>query len=296
MIRKILGYFLFITQMQLILLCFAIYAADETETRLKKSDLQATDRAGRGDTCVDCHLKLKGVLRSVVLVWERSVHAKKGEKCHLCHGGNPASADKKLAKSKEYGYIGRPKVEEITSLCGRSECHSEAFYQFVKSPHYQTAEGSGKLNCASCHGDHDVQMSSANIMTEKTCSDCHSVDYSKEIIDTVFRMESRLDDIQEKLDFLESKNTDIEILKKRHFKTRSIFHQLVHVFSPRDMDFTKSILDLEVDSLKSTLTKKIALVERLTLLYYLTIINVIIIAGGFSIYFLVGYFRRKEHS
>ncbi|MDY6935391.1 MAG: multiheme c-type cytochrome [Spirochaetota bacterium] len=269
-----------------------IFAFNTYAKNGEKEDSQAV--GDESNSCIDCHIKLKGKLRSVVLEWQRSVHAKKGNKCHICHGGNPNSSDKKLSKARDYDFIGRPKKDEIINFCGRSECHSKAFYQFKKSPHYQSVIDSGDPNCTSCHGKHNIQKSSIHIISDKTCSGCHSVEYSREIIDSIFKIENDINDIQKKIDYLASENTDVKELTNLHWMAIHLFHQLVHVFSRDEMEFTKKILDLEVQSLKSALDTKIALVKRLKLLYNLTIINIIIISVGFIIYILWGNVRRRR--
>ena len=278
--------------MQFLLFFTYLHAKDKTESN-KKEDLHVTTSKD-SNSCIECHKKQKGKLRSVVFEWELSVHAKKGNKCNICHGGNPNVLDGALSKSTQYHFIGKPKKKEISDFCGRRDCHSRAFYQFKKSPHYTSVMESGEPNCASCHGRHNIQQSSVHIMSDETCSNCHSVEYSREIIDKVFTIERNIEEIHESLDYLKRENADIENLDNVLLTIDQTFHELVHIFSRQEMEFTKKILDSEIQSLKSAVMTKIALVRRLTLLYNLTIFIIIAIASGFLVYNIWIYSRRGK--
>ncbi|MBI4368226.1 MAG: hypothetical protein HY588_02420, partial [Candidatus Omnitrophica bacterium] len=69
-----------------------------------------------GNSCVSCHSD----------IWEEvsaSIHSQQGVFCQDCHGGNPAIADKDLAKAAGTGYIGIPDKAQIAKTCG--ECHAD---------------------------------------------------------------------------------------------------------------------------------------------------------------------------
>lgn len=285
---RIFKYLLFLFLIQVLLFGQDSYTQEIND--LEKDSI----RKKKGNSCVECHKGLKGNLRDVFLEWEKSIHAQKGNKCNICHGGNPNVFDKRKAKDKEYNFIGIPKKKEIDDYCGRLECHSIALFQLKKSPHYKSVLETGEPNCTSCHGKHNIQRSSINIMSDKTCSGCHSVEYSREIIKMVFSIEKDFDNIKKSIDYLLEKNADVWEISSNFSETKHLFHQLVHIFSREEMQFTTRIIDLEIGALKDDLKDKIAMIKRVNLLYVLTIINIIAIISGFFLYNLWSYIRKKK--
>ncbi|MDY6967519.1 MAG: multiheme c-type cytochrome [Spirochaetota bacterium] len=281
--KKRNNFFLVLTFIIMLLYWGAVYAKNSTSIREKE-----------GNSCIQCHIKLQGKLYSVVIEWEKSVHASKGNKCNICHGGNPNIYNAKGSKNKKYDFIGRPKNDRITNFCGRGKCHSKALFQFKKSPHFQSVMESGEPNCTSCHGKHNIQKSSIHIMSDETCSDCHTYQYSREILETVFAIEKDIDNIAQSLDYLKSKNAEVEDLYDLLKMNKHLFHQLVHVFSREDMEFTHKILNLEIASLKTALTTKIALVKRMELLYTLNIITASVLVPISIIFTIIVFVRRKK--
>ncbi|MBI3126467.1 MAG: cytochrome c3 family protein [Candidatus Tectomicrobia bacterium] len=154
----------------------------------------AAPAAPRVDTCVQCHRALPAKLGAPAAAMANDIHAQKGLSCVNCHGGDPASFDIKIAKSKEKGYIGRPKPAQIPALCDK--CHGDLAFMRRFNPSiavdqfkaYQTsvhgkrlAQGDVKVaTCASCHGAHGILPAAhANSSVyapsvAKTCARCHS--------------------------------------------------------------------------------------------------------------------------
>ncbi len=244
--------------------------------------------------CYECHKGLKGKFKSVCPDWEKSVHSKKGTKCNICHGGNSSIFDAKRAKGKMYNFVGRPKKHQISKICGRIECHSGALAQFKSSPHYKSVQESGEPNCTSCHGFHDIQKTTINIMSEKACTGCHSSEYSKEIINSVLTIEKDLDNLQKSLDYLlEKEAAEVAEISLKVAETKLLFHQFVHTFSKDLMAFSEKIINLEIVALQDDLDKKTAVLKRIDLWYILTVLNIVIILSGFSIYFYWRLYRKK---
>ena len=59
------------------------------------------------------------------------------------------------------------------------------------------------------------------------------------------------------------------------------------------MEHTKKVIELQIATLTQDVRDKKAMVKRLALLYNLTIFNIVAIMGGFMVYYLVFYIRRK---
>ncbi len=231
--------------------------------------------------CIQCHLTLNGKPRSVVLEWENSIHAKKNLECDGCHGGNHTVNDVKQAKDKKTGFIGKPVKKDIPQFCGRAECHGEALTQFKRGPHYDSVLKIGSPNCVDCHGDHNVQRSTYYIISDKTCSSCHSVEYSRELVSSMIDIEKNIEEIENSLEYLNQRNVESKDSMVRYLELKRYFHQLVHVFSKQEIDFTKKLIEVEIEYLDKQLTNRIATIKRLDLIY--------IITSGFSIAIIIAF-------
>lgn len=259
-----------------------------------RGDEKSPAAAVAANSCIECHRKLQGGLSSAVIEWQGSVHAKKGQSCTVCHGGDPNAPDKKLAKSKTAGYLGKPNGKKIDELCGRGECHQTATREFRKSPHFGSMKKTGKPGCADCHGSHNIQRSSINIISDKTCSDCHSVEYSREVISLIFSLEKSINSLDKSIEIMEEKSADVADVKDGLQRTKHLYHQMVHVFSREDMQFTKKILELELKSLTNTVELKLSTMERLDFIYISTVIFCLLVTVGIAAYTIWMYSQRKK--
>jgi len=244
--------------------------------------------------CIECHSGLAGRLKKPVKVWRKSVHGIAGNECNLCHGGNPDVSDKKMAKLLKYKFIGKPDKKQITDFCGRGGCHSLALKQFKRGPHYQSVLKSNSPNCTHCHGVHNIQRSSSRIIKEKACISCHKPEYSRQIIRTINQIESKIAAVENNINYLNEKSVEVKFLGSKLSKTKHLFHQLVHVFSKQAMDSTKEIIQVRVDDLLNSSKSKVAISKRLDLLYIMMLAFGVIIVGGFSIYTILMFMRRKH--
>ncbi len=259
--------------------------------------LSAEEGKGAGarekrNSCVECHRSLEGDMKTPVLEWERSVHAGQAAACDLCHGGNPEIFDAKRSKGREFKFAGKPRQRDIPVFCGRPDCHGTAFTQFTRSPHYGSTLRTGEPGCVSCHGAHNVQRSSMNILTEKTCTRCHPVEYSKEIISAVFGIEKDLGAIERNMDYLQAKNAEVPGSRERLSRTKQLYHQIVHVFSTEDIRFNKKIVELEVVALKDDIAGKMSVMRRMDYIYIFTVAFSIAVLIGVAAYLAVMFVRR----
>jgi hypothetical protein len=127
-------------------------------------------------------------------LFRRDIHFQKGITCAGCHGGDAASDDMEISMSKERGFTGVPKGNDISRAC--AACHSDAermkqFGSALPANQMQNLERSahGKLSitgtesilqCTTCHGSHGIlqvkhprsPVSPLNVV--KTCSGCHA--------------------------------------------------------------------------------------------------------------------------
>ncbi len=144
------------------------------------------------DECLTCHETLGDKPSEL---FKRDVHFEIGISCAGCHGGDDKTDDMDAAMSKQKGYIGVPKGDNINTVCAK--CHSDAqtmvktyksYLQRNQSEMLATSvhgklSTSGKehiVQCSTCHNAHGI-VSTKNPASPvhpskivKTCTKCHS--------------------------------------------------------------------------------------------------------------------------
>jgi hypothetical protein len=252
-------------------------------------------KAGRADNaCLDCHRTLAGKPSEAVVDWEKSVHARAGVRCSWCHGGDPTSADKKMAKRKNSGYIGIPAARNIPALCGKSGCHDAPFSQFIKSSHYDSVMRKGQPGCTNCHGYHSVISSTINAINEKNCTACHSAAFSRGILDGLRVSGKKIEELEGNLSFLKTKSVDISPLSSSLARIKNLHLQVVHVMSRNEIDYTQRIIGLELGSLGTDVGLKLDANRRLDFIYLFTVLFVLVITIVFGIYIVWILSRRND--
>ncbi len=293
MAKRIRYIFMIVVVILFLILPLAIYSQRSATRTGDVDDIPAAISSVSGNYCVECHKKLEGTLKAVVDDWKKSIHYQLGNNCNICHGGNPEINDKRLSKSKEFFYFGKPRKKQMVALCVRGDCHSSSLYQFKKGPHYASVLQTGEPNCVSCHGQHYIRASSRNVLTDKACSACHDIEYSRRIINSIFAIEDELVDVEKKIEFLKEKNVDMIGEEDKISSVKHLFYQLVHVFSTSDILFTKKMVELELKSIKENLLTRIAIVKSLEFLYFFSVGFSIVIIFAFAIYAIRFYGRMK---
>lgn len=260
--------------------------------------VQAGERpapADEKDYCILCHESQdNGRLKNPVAAWRSSVHGAAGNRCETCHGGNPALNDKLLAHSLKSNFRGKPDRKKETEYCGREGCHVMATEQFMRGPHYTSVVKSGEPGCVTCHGAHNIQRTSIDVISEKSCSACHPADYSRDIVKLIGEIDRGIGRIDKNIAFLTEKRADVMDLQGRLNDTRHLFHQMVHVFSREEMETTKRIVMLEIASLEGESMAKVSSLQRMDMLYLVMLTVGLAIIAGVSVYTAVMYSRRKK--
>ncbi len=143
------------------------------------------------DQCYECHSQLGG---KPAELFKNDIHFKKGISCADCHGGNNQTDDMDKAMSKQAGFKGVPKGNNITAACIR--CHADStmmlkygakistnqFALLKNSVHGQLAiDGKERIvQCITCHNAHGIVMvdNPASpvypLNIPQTCGKCHS--------------------------------------------------------------------------------------------------------------------------
>ncbi len=159
--------------------------------------------------CISCHAseQMKPEYRQITQAWQSSWHARNNISCENCHGGDPKDAA--LAMSRQRGFVGIPKYEDVPEFCGK--CHIGILANFQDSGHGKAlksgrvSESSAAIktgkkapNCITCHGTHDIQKAGIDIINEQLCTKCHSYERAKIMKQALFLTEEKIGLLEEK--------------------------------------------------------------------------------------------------
>ena len=182
---------------------------------------------GETSACIQCHTSdnMGPEMHEITRQWKESWHAQNNISCHDCHGGAPEDAS--MSMMHQRGFKGSPKDIDVPDFCGT--CHIAILNNYLQSGHgktfLDTAEGP---SCTTCHGSHNIQMASMDIINEQLCSQCHTYERAKEMKQALFIVENKLSSIKEDLDRLQLLGINIDEEEKSFFRTHSEFRALFH--------------------------------------------------------------------
>ncbi len=195
----------------------------------KKEFMQSPWAIAKGEisACIQCHTSdsMDPEMQQIVEDWRESWHAKNNISCHSCHGGDPEDAS--MAMSHQRGFKGAPQQKDIPEFCGT--CHIAILNNYLKSGHGKQflASGTGP-SCVTCHGSHNIQRASMDIINEQRCSQCHTYERAKEMKQALFLVESKLYSIDVNLKRLKVLGIETDSQEKAFFRTHAEFRALFH--------------------------------------------------------------------
>ena len=179
------------------------------------------DRISRAElpqVCGDCHPKQRDD-------FSKSVHwSGKGAVCIDCHGSHDIRLVRKQ-ESKAYRSL----------VCGT--CHLGPKEHFDLGPHKAGMEKTGALACASCHGNHNIQSPTLEIVSS-ACAGCHPQDTPEfrmgqevgglftGIRDTLSLAASRLSEMQDQGIHTKKEEQILEDAKGAFTRARLVWHGL----------------------------------------------------------------------
>jgi len=114
------------------------------------------------------------------------------------------------------------------------------------------------------------------------------------MVASISNIERNIEDIEESLSYLNSRHIETGEADERHSELKSYFHQMVHVFSQQEIDFTKKLVELEIEYLDNDLKSRITVAKRLDLIYLLTASVSILIIIAFTVYIALVTRRRNS--
>jgi hypothetical protein len=132
-----------------------------------------------------------------------------------------------MSMSHQRGFKGAPQGGEIPEFCGT--CHIAIMNNYLNSGHGKTflATGAGP-SCVTCHGAHNIQRASMDIINEQLCSRCHTYERAKEMKQALFLVESKLNSIDRNLKRLRLLGIETDSREKAFFRTHAEFRALFH--------------------------------------------------------------------
>jgi Cytochrome c3 len=198
--------------------------------------------------CIECHGTplVPAKLRGIPDAWRKSVHYQNGVACNDCHGGDPK--DIALAMSPEKGFVGIPKPKAVPQFCGK--CHVGIMKSYLESDHGKALMATGRgPNCVLCHGSHNIQKATINIINEKLCGVCHSYARAQDIKASLFLTEQKINQIGKNLKILKDALIATGEEEKTLFRTqaeyRTLFHSVdVKLVKSKTAEFTKKLVIL----------------------------------------------------
>jgi hypothetical protein len=198
--------------------------------------------------CLQCHgtALVPAKLRGIPDAWRKSVHYQNGVACNDCHGGDPK--DIALAMSPQKGFVGVPKPKVVPQFCGK--CHVGIMKSYLESDHGKALMATGRgPNCVLCHGSHNIQKATINIIHEKLCGVCHSYARARDIKASLLLTEQKINQIDKNLKTLKAELIATGNEEKTLFRTqaeyRTLFHSVdVKLVKSKTAEFTKKLAAL----------------------------------------------------
>jgi hypothetical protein len=177
--------------------------------------------------CISCHAseKMKPEFREITEAWQASWHAQNRISCENCHGGDPKDAA--MSMSRQRGFVGSPQFQKVPEFCGK--CHIGILSNFLESGHGKALKAGRKApQCVTCHGSHNIQRASIDIITEQLCAKCHSYERAKLMKQALFLTEKKIAQLEKSLQELKREGVYPEADEKSLFSTQAEFRTLFH--------------------------------------------------------------------
>ncbi|GFE58519.1 cytochrome c3 family protein [Geobacter sp. AOG1] len=200
--------------------------------------------------CLQCHSAQTGRGGKAVQPWKTSIHAANGISCHDCHGGDPKDAANAMSPAR--GFLGVPKETGIPAFCGR--CHVGIREDYLQSAHGR-ALGKGGPTCVTCHGSHEIEKVTLELINEKSCSRCHPYERAAKIKAAMEKTEQQIVGIEGRLDRFKGEGVDTETADKSLFAIRNTYHRLFHEVNTARVTSESSKLQGELARLDQSLQK-----------------------------------------
>ncbi len=178
-------------------------------------------------TCIECHTSdiMNPKLQKIPQEWKKSWHYQNNISCDDCHGGD--AEDETMAMSHKRGFVGKPRYADVPDFCGK--CHIGILKNYKISGHGRALRFTGTgPNCVTCHGSHNIQRASLDIIYERRCTQCHSYERAKVMKQALFGTENKMRKLEKDISFLKSQGVYMDEEEKALFRTQAEFRTLFH--------------------------------------------------------------------
>jgi len=205
----------------------------------------------KSSACVACHSSenMDQDMLNLVRDWRHSWHAANDVSCHDCHGGAPEDASDSMSHAR--GFKGVPAAAQIPDVCGT--CHIAILRNYLESGHGKSiCEVPEGPNCITCHGSHNIQQASIDIINEERCSRCHTYERAKLMKEALYEAENKLAVIRTELDQLRLAGLPLSDQEKTFFRAHSEFRTIFHTIDAelvkeKSSGFIEKLADIEVE-------------------------------------------------
>jgi nitrate/TMAO reductase-like tetraheme cytochrome c subunit len=234
-------------------------------------------------SCLGCHTsdEMKAEYRDIPDQWKMSWHHQNEVSCHDCHGGDRNDAT--LAMSHKRGFMGVPSDTEVPDFCGK--CHIRILKIYRESGHGKVLASTGNgPSCVTCHGSHNIQKASIDIINEQRCTKCHSYERAKEMKQALFLIEDRLVTAEGDIEKLKAIGALGDETEKSFFNTQAEFRTLFHAI---DVDLVKTRTDEFAGKLDSIEAKITGIYDELGFRKNLASVLMLLFAGMGIVTFLI---------
>lgn len=194
---------------------------------------------------------MNGRLRDPVEKSAIGIHAAKNVSCHTCHGGNPKASGP--AMSIASGFTGAPFKPFINAFCGR--CHQQPLFDVMSGAHGRSSE-EATAHCVTCHGSHQVEPASPELINEQACSRCHPFERVLPLKKHMQLLHSRINAVQERVKAVKRQGRDTSELEQLLTEARNRSRRVPHL-----LGYDNSVLQTTVDQQLNSIEKKLNSLE-----------------------------------
>ena len=188
------------------------------------------------DMCVRCHLLGENLgAPTPVLSWKRSVHFRADSGCADCHGG-----DKYFYADLQRGHLGLPDAAAAIAQCVK--CHAREKPPAIDPSLGEPGKFKCTVTCIDCHGYHQVEKASSDLINEVTCGRCHSFTLVKPHQMALARTEAGIAALAGRIDRIEAQDLPVARLRQELEAVKADYADLFHQRRPGQFEAAAAAL------------------------------------------------------
>ena len=174
------------------------------------------------DMCVRCHLIGENLgAPNPVFAWKRSVHYRPDSGCAECHGG-----DKYFYADLQQGHLGLPDAAGANALCGK--CHARETALMKNRAPGEPGRPVCTATCISCHGYHEVDKATGELINEANCGRCHSYARVKPEKEALDRAQARITSLENRINRIQDLDFPVAGMRSDLAAARAAYADILH--------------------------------------------------------------------